>query len=182
MLLAEKIEVKESKKAKHIRLAVCFNGSVKATKPLAVNYADLEKFIQQKMPWIEEKLKYFEKIREQTIFLPKIKKADYADYKQQAEKDIKARLEKINEHYGFSFNQVKVKNQKTRWGSCSNKSNLNFNMQIVFLENDLADYIIAHELCHLQQKNHSLPFWQLVSQTIPDYRQRRKQLRKIHLA
>ncbi len=103
--------------------------------------------------------------------------AQYASYKEQARTLVHARLEAFNELYGFTYNRVAIKNQKTMWGSCSKRGNLNFNYRIAFLPPELADYVIVHELCHLKEFNHSQAFWNLVAQTIPDYAVRRRALR-----
>jgi len=90
-------------------------------------------------------------------------------------------LEKIkhfNNFYKFKINKVFIKNQKSRWGSCSSKGNLNFNYKIIYLRPELADYLIVHELCHLGELNHSKKFWALVEKTIPNYVKINKELKK----
>ena len=86
-----------------------------------------------------------------------------------------------NEIYQFSYNKIYIKNQKTRWGSCSGKKNLSFNYRILFLPKKLQDYIIVHELCHLKELNHSKRFWSLVARVFPDYQNIRNELRTAHL-
>jgi predicted metal-dependent hydrolase len=104
-------------------------------------------------------------------------KREYAKHKEAARVLVHARLEHFNQHYGFAYNSVAIRNQRTRWGSCSAKHNLNFNYRIVFLPLALQDYLIVHELCHLQEFNHSAKFWALVAETTPDYRALRQALR-----
>jgi len=86
-------------------------------------------------------------------------------------------LEYFNTFYNFKWGRVTIRNQKTRWGSCSKKGNLNFNYKIALLKPSQADYIIVHELCHLKEFNHGKNFWSLVAQTIPDYKEVRSSLR-----
>ena len=93
---------------------------------------------------------------------------------------VKQKLEQFNQHYNFKWGRVSIKNAKTRWGSCSQKGNLNFNYKIVFLPPALVDYLIVHELCHLKEFNHSPAFWQLVAQTIHNYLRFRQKLKKFH--
>ncbi len=78
----------------------------------------------------------------------------------------------------FIYHRVSIRNQKTRWGSCSRKGNLNFSYKLALLPPHLADYIIVHELCHLGQLNHSPAFWALVALTVPDFVRHRQELRQ----
>ena len=105
--------------------------------------------------------------------------AEYKKYKDQALVLAERRLAEFNLLYGYQVNRISIKNQRTRWGSCSKKGNINFNYRIALLPDRLADYLVVHELCHLGEFNHSQRFWDLVARTIPDYRQRRRELRAI---
>lgn len=102
-------------------------------------------------------------------------------HKKEALQLVQAKLKKWNGYYGYTYTQVTVRNQRTRWGSCSAKGRLNFHYRIVFLPEHLADYLIVHELCHLKAFDHSARFWSLVSETIPDYKECRKALRQNHV-
>jgi len=102
----------------------------------------------------------------------------YQENKDKALWIVKDRIEYFNTFYNFKWNRIVIRNQKTRWGSCSRKGNLNFNYKIALLPPESADYIIVHELCHLGEFNHSQKFWDLVAKTIPDYLTIRKDLRK----
>jgi hypothetical protein len=79
--------------------------------------------------------------------------------------------------YAFKVGRVSIRNQKTRWGSCSKTGNLNFNYRIVLLPPRLCNYIIVHELCHLGEFNHSSKFWSLVALACPDYAEIRAELK-----
>ena len=83
---------------------------------------------------------------------------DYLKFREQARKIITDKVEFFSKKYHFQYNRIAIKNTKTRWGSCSVKRNLNFNYRIIFLDEDLQNYIIIHELCHLRQMNHSKEF------------------------
>jgi predicted metal-dependent hydrolase len=80
--------------------------------------------------------------------------------------------------YEFRINKVSVRNQKTRWGSCSVRGNLSFNYNLVQYKKEIIDYVILHELCHLKEMNHSKKFWKLVENICPDYKTLRRELKK----
>lgn len=103
----------------------------------------------------------------------------YIKHKEDARRLVHARLGYFNTFYGHSYKKVFIKNHKSRWGSCSKVGNLNFNYKILFLPQVFSDYIIVHELCHLQEFNHSPAFWALVAKTIPNHRTVRAQLRQL---
>jgi predicted metal-dependent hydrolase len=105
--------------------------------------------------------------------------ADYAEHRSRARTFAEKRLREINVRYGFSYNRVTIKNQKTRWGSCSQKQNINIHYRVVHLRPELADYVLTHELCHLKEMNHSRAFWKLVAETMPHYQELRAELKSI---
>ncbi|MDP3883302.1 MAG: M48 family metallopeptidase [Candidatus Staskawiczbacteria bacterium] len=98
--------------------------------------------------------------------------------REQARIFVENRLSHFNKHYNFEINRIAIKNASSRWGSCSSKKNLNFNYKIIYLRPELADYLIVHELCHLGELNHSKRFWALVKETIPDYLEINRELRR----
>lgn len=132
--------------------------------------------IVEKREWILEKLEVARK--NAGAVAPKRSKKEIADDKNRALDVIQSRITHFNLVYRLSWKRIVIRNQKTRWGSCSSKGNLNFNSKIGLLPPHLADYIVVHELCHLAQMNHSQAFWNLVAQTIPDHRARRKEIRE----
>ena len=164
--------LKISKRAKRLRLTIYRNASLVVTKPIGLNQNIIDKFMIMKKDWILSKLKYFNKYKENYLFKNNYKK--YLEYKKEALEFTIERINYLNKKYNFKFNKIKIKNQKTRWGSCSRKGNLNFNYKIMFLPQQIADYIITHELCHLKELNYSKKFWNLVSKTIPNYQDIKK--------
>lgn len=82
-------------------------------------------------------------------------------------------------HYGISVGKIAIRNQRSRWGSCSRKGNLNFNYKLVFLTPAQQDYVIVHEICHIKEFNHAQAFWDLVAETIPEWKKLRAELRKV---
>ncbi|TSC85112.1 MAG: hypothetical protein G01um101413_496 [Parcubacteria group bacterium Gr01-1014_13] len=140
----------------------------------------MEKFLADKAGWILKKIAYFKKIgRSGLVIAKRGGVVEYRKLKHEARILVKEKINQINQVYNFSFNRISIKNHKSRWGSCSKKGNLNFNYKIIHLPVELAEYIIAHELCHLKELNHSSKFWTLVSKTIPDYKTRRRKLKAV---
>jgi predicted metal-dependent hydrolase len=90
---------------------------------------------------------------------------------------VTQRLQHFNQVYGYKIGKISIRKQKTRWGSCSKQGNLNFNYRIIHLPEALRDYVIVHELCHIGQFNHSKAFWELMAQTVPDWKSCRAALR-----
>ena len=91
-------------------------------------------------------------------------------YRQQAHCYLPKRLRELAETHGFEYERVRIKNQKTRWGSCSTKRNINLNLRLMMAPDEAIDYVIIHELCHLRELNHTPAFWALVEAYCPDYR------------
>ena len=104
----------------------------------------------------------------------------YEKHKEAARALVHARLEHFNVHYGLTYNRVTIRAQRSRWGSCTKKGNLNFNFALLFLPPELCDAVIVHELCHLKEFNHGKAFWSLVEESIPDYAERKRKLARTH--
>lgn len=109
-------------------------------------------------------------------------KKAFHHYRESARALAHDRIRKLNAGYDFSYRRISIRNQKSRWGSCSKRGNLNFNYRIALLPPHLADYIIVHELMHLQELNHSPKFWNLVAHVIPNHRECRKELREMRVS
>ena len=162
-----------------MRLAVYCDGSVVVTSPFGIQQSLIEKFISDKKQWILSKILFFKSVDSKAIRT--FSHTDYLEHKNRAYELAHERVRFYNEMYGFSFNKIFIKNQKTRWGSCSCKQNLNLNYKIVFLPQKHQDYIIVHELCHLREFNHSKKFWALVEKALPNYLDIKKELRNHEL-
>ncbi len=172
-------KIKKSKRAKRMRLAVYCDGSVVITSPFGIDSSLVEKFLADKRQWVFDKIRFFKSIDNKAIRVFSHK--DYLEHKDDAYRLVRERVEFYNQIYDFSFNKIFIKNQKTRWGSCSSKKNLNLNYKIIFLPKKHQDYIIVHEMCHLKEFNHSRKFWALVENILPDYLDTKKELRNHEL-
>lgn len=168
--------IRKSNRARNLRLTINLDGELIVTKPWLVSTRQAEKFVQQKSDWILKKMTAMKR-RGDNSPLANVSAADYLKYKEQARVLVTQKVAEFNRLYDHDYNRIFIRNQKTRWGSCSAKKNLNYNFRIALLPERLVDYIIVHELCHLRELNHSPRFWGLVEQAIPDYKETRKELR-----
>ncbi len=179
ILKDKKIEykIRKSKKAKHLKLVINNNAEILVVIPWRLSNQIAEEFLYQKIDWV---LKILRSLKDKPVSLiSKSNEEDYQKYKKLALEVVKKKINYFNTFYKFSFNRITIKNQKTRWGSCSIQGNLNFNYRIIFLNEKLCDYIVVHELCHLKEMNHSKRFWGLVAKTILDHKTRKKIIRSL---
>lgn len=167
--------VKKNRRARYARLVVHRDGSVVLTLPFFVSYEKGREFLESKVNWIREKIKAFALEPEHLLFRGGVK--EYKASKNEAKRLIEERLAYFQGAYDVRWNRVSIRNQSTRWGSCSRTGNLSFNYRLLFLPPHLCDYVIVHELCHLREMNHSPKFWALVALTFPDYKKLRREMR-----
>ncbi len=172
--------VRRHPKAKRLRLTVNCAAEVSLTIPRWVTWSEAESFIRQKAGWILEKVARFKTISGRELFAPN--REHYLNHRSRARLHIIQKITEHNRHYQFSYQKISIRNQKTRWGSCSRRGNLNFNYKLFFLPNHLVDYVVVHELCHLKEMNHSRRFWKLVAEVIPEFSARQAELSRQHAA
>jgi predicted metal-dependent hydrolase len=163
---------KRKNQARYV-LAVRRGGRVTLTIPYSISFQKAEAYIFQKKAWLES---VFQKYP-QKKYVPIIEqKRDYQKHKETARRFVSKRIAELNEYYGFTYKRIAIRRNNSRWGSCSALGNLNFDYRILFLPSHLQDYLLVHELCHLQEMNHSKQFWCLVGQTVPEYKKNKKEL------
>ncbi|OGH77297.1 MAG: hypothetical protein A3G08_03835 [Candidatus Magasanikbacteria bacterium RIFCSPLOWO2_12_FULL_47_9b] len=173
--------IKRHRQAKRLRILVHGNGQVVVTAPMRTKQGHIERAVRNHQAWIVQSLQdVFQKQRRWEI-PDHITQERYSACRARAKKFICERMNVFNTHYGFAYHAITVKDMHSRWGSCSHKKNLNFHYRLLFLPLYLADYVIVHEICHLKELNHSKEFWRLISETIPDYRERQNTLRQFAL-
>jgi predicted metal-dependent hydrolase len=167
-----------SSRARRVSVSVRLPGRIRVAVPRGVSMAQAEAFVRQKRGWIR---KHMERMRrweaEGSIDEPlKIPFPEAA-----ARKMLRSRAEELAGLYGFSINRVFIRRQKTRWGSCSGKNNINLNLKLASLPEMLRDYVILHELVHTRIKNHGRDFWQELGRYVGDARGLRNRLNRIPL-
>jgi len=168
-------EIHESPRAKRLSITVHPDGRVVVAKPKRISLKAAEAFISKHQEWIETARETFRKKAAKKsidqIVLPRPRKNSnaYKEARKQARALVTERLTHFSALYGFTYGTISIRDQKTRWGSCSAKGNLSFNYRIVYLPKELQDYIVVHELCHTKEHNHSGKFWDEVAKTIPGH-------------
>lgn len=170
-------KIKKSARVRNMRLRVSVSEGVVVTAPYFASDDMIESFIRSNAEWIKKKMESFLSLKDATLV--KTGRQDYLKNKEFARRVIKRRIEYFNKFYKFKFNRIAIKNQKSLWGSCSGEGNLNFNYALIRLSQEMLDYVIVHEMCHLWHFDHSKEFWKLVGRTVPDYRRIRREMKKI---
>jgi predicted metal-dependent hydrolase len=171
--------IKKNSRSKHIRIIVRQSGEVCVTAPRWVPQFVIAQHVSQKAEWISDTVMRIKKHTKDSGGVPTrtYTRKDYLEHKEKVEALVQDRIAFYNTHYGFSIGNISIKNQKSRWGSCSANGNITINYKIIFLSPEQQDYVIVHELCHRGEFNHSPRFWALVERTIPEYKHIRKELR-----
>lgn len=165
---------------KTVAIQVNSDLSVTVRAPRSVSEKDIEEILKKKEAWIS---KHIEKIKEtkervETEPTEKLTREKVIALAEEALKVIPERVEYFAKVIGVTYGKITVRNQKTRWGSCSSKGNLNFNCLLMLAPPEVLDYVVVHELCHRKQMNHSKAFWLEVEKVLPDYKEARKWLKE----
>ncbi len=140
---------------------------------------EIERILDQKADWISKAIGKFSmsKLTDDVAPPQKLSKSEIEALRERTRGIVTVKSEHFAKLIGVKYNRIAVKAQKTRWGSCSSKGNLNFNLLLALCPDEIIDYVVVHELCHLIELNHSQKFWNRVEQILPDYSARRKWLK-----
>ncbi len=167
------------RRMRSISVTVRYTGEVCVSASPLVPMMLIERFVTKRADWIRKKQAHFAE-NPVSAFSLLLRKRDHREFK--ARKDealtiLTKRLEYFNKAYGFTYGRISIRDQHSRWGSCSAKGNINFNYKLILLPDVLRDYVVVHELCHLGELNHSRRFWALVERTVPEYKKLQKRLK-----
>ena len=158
---------------KTVAVQILPNGQVVVRSPQKMREEAIRRFVESKEDWIAKHLKKTEASARPEPYTEQELNALI----RQAKETIPAKVERYAKQLGASYGRITIRKQKTLWGSCSSKGNLNFNCLLMLAPEAVQDYIVVHELCHRKEMNHSARFWAAVAQVLPDYESRRKWLR-----
>ena len=165
---------------KTVAIQVNSDLSVTVRAPRSASEKDIEEILKKKEAWISKHIEKIKKTKERLEAEPteKLTREKVIALAEEALKVIPARVEYFARVIGVTYGKITIRNQKTRWGSCSSKGNLNFNCLLMMAPPEVLDYVVVHELCHRKQMNHSKAFWSEVEKVLPDYKEARKWLKE----
>lgn len=140
--------------------------------PRRASYKDIERILKEKESWINKTVEKLKKRQEEydALLIEPLTEEELKRLAKRALEVIPKRVEYYAEIIGVTYGRITIRSQKSRWGSCSSKGNLNFNCLLMLTPDEVIDYVVVHELCHRKQMNHSKAFWLEVSKVLPDYK------------
>lgn len=155
---------------KTIAIQIHPDGSIIVRAPLKMPAKDIHQFVEEKSSWIAK-------------HLPKTAVAPFTEEElrqlaEAAKLDLPHRVKHFAPMVGVTYGRITIRSQRSRWGSCSSKGNLNFNCLLMLCPEEVRDYVVVHELCHRIEMNHSPKFWAQVERVCPDYKLHRKWLKE----
>jgi predicted metal-dependent hydrolase len=165
----------QSPRAKRLRITIKRDKTIRVTMPRRGNLHQAKEFLLSKTSWVQKHLRKIDQyanlreVPDSNIDLEK------------AQTYLFNRLNYFSEKYNFSYSRATFRRQKTRWGSCSVRNNINLNIKIAMLPEQLQDYVLLHELVHTKHKNHGREFWAEMDKLTGNARQLRKEMRKYRL-
>ena len=169
--------IKSNRKTAAIQ--VNFDLSVTLRVPKRATQGDINRILKEKENWI---LKHIEDIKQRKAAFDasaseRLTNDEIHELADKALEYIPERVAYFANQIGVTYGRITIRNQKTRWGSCSSIGNLNFNCLLMLTPPEVIDYVVVHELCHRKEMNHSKAFWSEVEKVLPDYKTRVKWLK-----
>ena len=162
---------------KTLSMQVKGDGQVEIRAPLRTSDAEIRRFLETHRRWLEKHLQKAQALQQAKAGVRKLTGAEIAELKKKAKRVLPERVAYWAPQIGVKPGRIAIRCQKTRWGSCSAKGNLNFNCLLMLAPDGVIDSIVVHELCHLKHMNHSKRFYAEIEKVLPDYRQHQQWLK-----
>ena len=163
---------------KTLSMQVKGDGQVEIRAPLRTSDAEIRRFLETHRRWLEKHLQKAQALQQAKAGVRKLTAAETAELKKKAKRILPERVAYWAPLIGVKPGRIAIRCQKTRWGSCSTKGNLNFNCLLMLAPEGVIDSIVVHELCHLKHMNHSKRFYAEIEKVLPDYRQHQQWLKE----
>ena len=154
---------------KTMAMRIVDSQTVELRVPLRATQAQIDAFIQQHQGWLDKHIQLVSQRERETAALPPLTAQEIRALAEKAVQYIPQRVSFFARQVGVSYGRITIRNQKSKWGSCSSQGNLNFNCLLMLCPPEVIDYVVVHELCHRREMNHSPRFWALVEAVIPNY-------------
>ena len=167
--------IRRDKRRKSIRFSIENDGKLYCFAPVSLSDGEIIKIIASHKRALTGMINSAEEKRK----LPSLSSEDVRRLADEALSVIPPLVEKYARIMGVTYGRITIRNQKTRWGSCSSKGNLNFNCFLMLCDAELIEYVVVHELAHRKEMNHSPAFWAEVGKIIPDFKERKKRLKAV---
>ena len=176
--MERKIKIVRSPRRRTSQIQIEGSGTVVVRVPAFMSDTQIQDLLARNRDWIESKLAALEARQDTRIGITDEMRRQGI---QKARGIFPRRVEYFARRMGCldRVGRITIREQRTRWGSCSSKGNLNFNWKLVLMPEEILDYVVVHELAHLYEMNHSPRFWSIVEGVLPDYRQRRQKLNEL---
>lgn len=167
----------ELKRAKRKTLAVTITpeGGLLIKAPEKMAEKEIKRFLEQRRYWIYKQTKHMIAASADRIHRSE---EEINKLREQARTVLTEKTDYYKSVLGVDYKRLRIGDQKTRWGSCSSRATISYNWRLILMPEEIMDYVVVHELCHLLEMNHSNNFWCHVSKIIPDYKNRRKWLKE----
>lgn len=163
---------------KTISLSLDENLDVLVRVPYFVSDRDVMRLVEKKADWINKHRNAHKHRSGQMAAVERLTAEQLERLAEEAKAYLPQRVRYYAGKMSVSYGRITIRNQRTRWGSCSGKGNLNFNCLLMLMPEAVIDYVVVHELCHRIEMNHSKRFWDQVARVLPDYRSQKDWLRQ----
>ena len=165
---------------KTLAIQITSDSRVRVRAPRQMSRAEIESFLTEKESWV---LKHLRNMTQTGTSASDPASAPLSDserrrYIHMAREIFTRQVCFYADRMNVSYGRISIREQKTRWGSCSSKGNLNFNWRLIFAPEEVVDYIVVHELAHRKEMNHSRAFYNVVASVLPDYKVQEKWLKE----
>ena len=159
---------------KTLTLQLTPQGELIVRAPQRMKKTEIDSFVRSKTDWVEKHRKSLS----QRPTLPRFTREEIDALADRALAELPERVSHFAPIVGVTYGGITIRNQRSRWGSCSSAGNLNLNCLLMLAPPEVRDYVIVHELCHRKEMNHSPAFWAEVEKVLPDYQERKKWLKE----
>jgi len=168
-----------SRRARKLSLTLEEGSRLRVAVPYWVSYKEARSVLEKNLSWVYRFIGKMKKAKEEHS---RLLLRDREMSSGAAKRNLKSKLSRLALEYGYEYEKVQIRSQRTRWGSCSHKNNISLNIKLIKLPEELVNYVILHELVHTRVKNHKNAFWSELEKVLPNAKILDKTLRKYQLA